>query len=203
MIFKNYIREKRQELGLTLDQLGCRVGVAYSTLSDMELGKRQPWPKARRDLAEVLGVTEEELFPNDPIKEANWLLSLVQIKGMISPIIRNALGAMKGEDSDKQLTTFGDAIMKLNPALESLKSVSVIGISKCRGIQELTEIQELEKEALSHFIFFCELSIKQIRGIDGIGDSEVMAESLKALGCWIESARLVTEFIIKEWIGGK
>jgi len=31
----------------------------------LELGKQQPWPKARHDLAKALGITEQELFPDE------------------------------------------------------------------------------------------------------------------------------------------
>ena len=64
-MFKNRIRQKRQELGLSQTQLACQIGMAGSTLSNIELGKWKPWPKAKRDLAKVLGASEEELFPED------------------------------------------------------------------------------------------------------------------------------------------
>jgi len=36
--------------------------MAGSTLSNLELGKQKPWPKARHDLAKALGITEQKLF---------------------------------------------------------------------------------------------------------------------------------------------
>jgi len=39
------------------------LGVAGSTLSDLELGKRQAWPRIRKVLSQVLGTTEADLFP--------------------------------------------------------------------------------------------------------------------------------------------
>jgi transcriptional regulator with XRE-family HTH domain len=64
-MFKNAVRKRRQELGLSLTKLAQLVGTAESTLSNIELGKWQPWPKIRRDLARTLGVKERELFPDD------------------------------------------------------------------------------------------------------------------------------------------
>lgn len=64
-MFKNQIREKRQELGLSQTKLACLIGMAESTLSNLELGKWKPWPKARRDLAGALGVSEGDLFQDD------------------------------------------------------------------------------------------------------------------------------------------
>ncbi|MFC1968607.1 helix-turn-helix transcriptional regulator [Chloroflexota bacterium] len=62
-MFKNLVRERRQQLALSQTKLACMLGIAGSTLSDLELGKRQAWPKIRKALSRVLGVTERELFP--------------------------------------------------------------------------------------------------------------------------------------------
>lgn len=63
MVFKNYIREKRERLGLSQTKLACQIGIAEPLLSDLELGKRRPWPKVKRALAKKLKVDERELFP--------------------------------------------------------------------------------------------------------------------------------------------
>jgi transcriptional regulator with XRE-family HTH domain len=64
-MFKNRIRERRRELGLSQTKLACSIGMAESTLSNLELGKWKPWPKAQRDLAKALGISERELFPDE------------------------------------------------------------------------------------------------------------------------------------------
>jgi len=64
-MFENRIRERRKELGLSQTKLACLIGIAESTLSNLELGKWKPWPKARKDLARTLGVSIEELFPDE------------------------------------------------------------------------------------------------------------------------------------------
>lgn len=64
-MFRNRIREKRQEVGLSQTQLACRIGMAESTLSNLELGKWKPWPKAKRNISKVLGVSQRELFPEN------------------------------------------------------------------------------------------------------------------------------------------
>jgi len=60
----NHIRERRKALGLTQVRLGILVGLANSLISDFELDKRKPWPRARRSLARALKCGEAELFPN-------------------------------------------------------------------------------------------------------------------------------------------
>ena len=62
-MFRNLIRERRQQLGLSQTKLACMLGVAESTLSDLELGKRQAWPKIRKALSRALDVIEAKLFP--------------------------------------------------------------------------------------------------------------------------------------------
>lgn len=64
-MFQNSIRQRRQEQGLSQTKLARLVCVPESTLSDIELGKRYPWPKLRRALAEALGVSEGDLFPSE------------------------------------------------------------------------------------------------------------------------------------------
>ena len=64
-MYVNRIRDRREKLGISQSRLACMVGMAGSTLSNLELGKWKPWPKARRDLAKTLGVKETVLFPDD------------------------------------------------------------------------------------------------------------------------------------------
>jgi transcriptional regulator with XRE-family HTH domain len=64
-MFRNLVRERRQQLGLSQTRLACMLGVAGSTLSDLELGKRQAWPKIRKALSRALGLAEGELFPTE------------------------------------------------------------------------------------------------------------------------------------------
>lgn len=63
-MFRNLIRQRRQKIGLSQTRLACLIGIAESTLSDLELGKRAPWPRVKRSLVRALGVTEQELFPD-------------------------------------------------------------------------------------------------------------------------------------------
>jgi len=68
-MFNNRIKERREELGFSQTRLACLVGMASSTLSNLELGKWKSWPKARHDLAKALGVPEKRLFPEEAQSE--------------------------------------------------------------------------------------------------------------------------------------
>lgn len=60
----NRIRERRSELHMSQVQLARIAGLANGMISDFELGKRQPWPRARRALAIALDTPESQLFPD-------------------------------------------------------------------------------------------------------------------------------------------
>jgi transcriptional regulator with XRE-family HTH domain len=66
---KNLIRRRRQDMGISQVRLATLTGIANGVISDFELGKRLPWPRARKALARALGTTEAELFPEKGGKE--------------------------------------------------------------------------------------------------------------------------------------
>ena len=78
------LRELRKENGISLKELGACVGVAESTMSLYENGKRQPDYETLLKLAEYFGVTvdyllrggEEEQLPEELVilnrKAKNW-----------------------------------------------------------------------------------------------------------------------------------
>ena len=59
------IREAREKAGYSQAKLAARIGIAAPNLSDFERDVVYPWPKARRDLVRVLGLSEAELFPHE------------------------------------------------------------------------------------------------------------------------------------------
>ena len=72
------LRKFRLRAGLSVTQLACKTGIlAQGTVSDFELGKRKPWPKAKKALAHALNVPEHELFPEvfEPAPSPTWVPS--------------------------------------------------------------------------------------------------------------------------------
>ena len=59
---KNYLRERRQALNLTLEQLSKKTGIPYSTIRDAELGSAIAVTVALK-LARALKTKPEELWP--------------------------------------------------------------------------------------------------------------------------------------------
>ena len=58
------LREKRLDAKLSQTKLAYKARVPPCVISDAERGLRLPWPAARRALADALGVSESELFPD-------------------------------------------------------------------------------------------------------------------------------------------
>lgn len=59
------LRELRKEKGISLKELGAEMGVAESTMSLYENGKRQPDYETLLKLAEYFGVTVDYLLRGD------------------------------------------------------------------------------------------------------------------------------------------
>lgn len=58
----NQIRRRREALGLTQKELGARVGVSRQAINAVETGKFDPSIHLAYELAQLFGVTIEELF---------------------------------------------------------------------------------------------------------------------------------------------
>lgn len=54
---KNRIKELRQKNNLTLKELGCKFGMAISTVSEYERGRREPKPGTWKKLANYFNVS--------------------------------------------------------------------------------------------------------------------------------------------------
>lgn len=65
---KNRIRDLRKAAGMTMKQLGAIIGVAESTVSQYETGKREPDFETLLMLGEYFGVTVDYILGNDPVE---------------------------------------------------------------------------------------------------------------------------------------
>lgn len=106
----NRIRELRKNNGLTMKQLGQQIGLAESTISQYETGKRSPDNETLLKLGEIFGVTvgyilgseEEETTPGEQTltEGEKALLELFRKipadqQEMVLQMIRVALNAAK------------------------------------------------------------------------------------------------------------
>jgi len=64
----NKLKKLRNQRGISLRLLSAEVGIAFSTLSEMENGIRPMAPKHAKVLAPFFGVTEEFIMGDDAVK---------------------------------------------------------------------------------------------------------------------------------------
>lgn len=61
----------RRDRGIKQKDLAHALGLKQSTLSGVENGHHRPWPGLRQRAARLLGVSEEDLFPETVEKATN------------------------------------------------------------------------------------------------------------------------------------
>lgn len=71
-IFCENLKSARIKKGMTQEQVASAVGVAVTTYSNWELGKREPNVLKIKALAKVLGVTGNELLGLDPPEKTRF-----------------------------------------------------------------------------------------------------------------------------------
>lgn len=82
----NRIREARKRKGLTMKELGNRLGLAESTISQYETGKREPDNETLLKIGEILGVSVGYLLGED-IASQNIIPCLPSHKAPIVGVI--------------------------------------------------------------------------------------------------------------------
>ena len=85
-----FIAKCRKEKGLTQSVFGEKLGVSAKAVSKWENGKSMPDISIMKDLCDILGITLNELFAGEKIKEKdiqkkseNNLLNLLKINNII------------------------------------------------------------------------------------------------------------------------
>ncbi len=64
----NTIRSKREALGWSMKDLAEKAGVNVVSICHWENGKKEPRPSKKRQLAEALSCSVQELFPMSPVR---------------------------------------------------------------------------------------------------------------------------------------
>lgn len=73
------LRELRKKCGITMKELGATIGVAESTISQYETGKRQPDYETLLKLGEYFGVSTDYLLGNSAPTETADVLDAVDV----------------------------------------------------------------------------------------------------------------------------
>lgn len=107
--FGEFIRQRREQRGLTQRDLALRLNFkSIAHISDIEGNKRSPGPDVLPKLAEVLGVSLDELKNHDvrvPIQEAKDLFAE---KPEMVAAFRRVVEKARGMSADDLLKRFDD-----------------------------------------------------------------------------------------------
>lgn len=105
----NRIREVRKQHNMTMKQLGIKIGVAESTISQYETGKRQPDNEALLRIGELFNVTvgyllgaedkENPATKRDEVQKAvsNYDLLNDENKAIIDQMIEKLIKSQSGD----------------------------------------------------------------------------------------------------------
>jgi XRE family transcriptional regulator, fatty acid utilization regulator len=141
------VRHYRLARGLTLVQLGERVGRAASALSALENGRREPKLSLLRALADALGVTTQELLaPQAPHRRAE--LEIAVAKATASPLLAH-LDLPPLTLSRRVGTEVLEHIVALYSELERRDAMRVATPEEARAAN--TELRQVMRECGNYF----------------------------------------------------
>ncbi|RXZ48359.1 helix-turn-helix domain-containing protein [Agromyces binzhouensis] len=153
------IRHYRTDLGLTLDQLGDRVGLAGSQLSLIENGKREPKLSTLDALASALEVDLADLLSREaPSRRAELELELGRAQA--SPLYA-ALGLPHVKPSRGMTDESLEAIVGLHHELQRRASEAIATPEEARRAN--TELRERMRSRSNYLPEIEELAEEQVR----------------------------------------
>lgn len=119
------LREIRKQCKMTMKELGREIGVAESTISQYETGKRQPDFETLLKLSDFFGVSVDYILNNEPAKDTNVLT-----KKDTRDIARDLERIMADLESGGDLMFDGDPLSK--EAKESIRSAMKLGLEAAK-----------------------------------------------------------------------
>lgn len=158
------IRERRIARGLTLEQLAAQVDRAASQVSAIENGKREPRLPLLRALAQVLGVTVDDLLRDEAPTERAALEIAVERAQRSS--VFTSLGIQPIRVSKTTSTETLKAILGLHAEVERLNTERAATPEEARRANT-----ELRKEMRARNNYFPELEAEAKRLLDAVGYS--------------------------------
>ena len=92
---KNRIRELRQQMNLTQQELAIKSKIGYRTISDYERGVSTPDAESLKNLANVFGCSTDYLIGNTKEK-----IIVADADGTITPLEYDLINKVKGFTTD-------------------------------------------------------------------------------------------------------
>ena len=118
------LRAQREQKGLTLRDLGRRIGVSASLISQIERGKVNPSVSTLWALVRELGLTMSDLFEAEPAVATASIRSPVVAGPLVTPEQRAVINLASGVTWER-LTAASD------PVVEFLRVVYDVGSESC------------------------------------------------------------------------
>lgn len=156
------IRERRTELGLTLEQLATTIDRAASQVSAIENGKREPRLPLLRAIAQALGVSVDDLLRDEAPTERAALEIAVERAQRSS--VFTSLGIQPIRVSKTTSDETLKAILALHTEVERLNTERAATPEEARRANT-----ELRKEMRARNNYFPELEAEAKRLLDSVG----------------------------------
>lgn len=133
----NCLREKRESLGLTLQDVSNLTGIHPTTISSWELSNKQPKPKNRIKLADAYNCQLDELFENNAEVEANEDNN--EINNESQTPFAKYFGELQlgGNSVDCYVLNSNERVISLRGTLKSIADVDGGGLEDYIGIKGL------------------------------------------------------------------
>lgn len=187
----NKLREKREGLGLTLKDVSNKIGVHFATISDWELGRKEPRPKNKLKLSGLYGCDVSELFNCDP-EDGQMLFDDVNKDENTenfppSPFAKHAGELTLGENTvDCYVLDNGDRVISMGAAVSALAKTKSADLAEYIGVNSLKPYINKELVLAEAIVFNIPGSTYTGRGIKAetfldICNAYVMAFSAGAL----------------------
>lgn len=115
-----------------------------------------------------------------------WLQTFFRVRDRAIPIIDKVSTALDSVLQEEKFAAFSEALEKLPPILESLKTAPELeGVN----MKKLHRVQKLEVEALSSYIKACEEGVKLREGSTRAQYSAMMSQFSRASSYWDSSKK--------------
>lgn len=136
------LREKREKLGFTLEEVSTQIGVHFTTVSAWETGKKEPRPKNKKKLAELYGCQIDDLFEN--IKSPLLFEEAIDEKNgsakdfPTSPFAKHFGELTLGKNTiDCYVIDNGDRVISMGAAVSALAKTKSADLAEYIGVNSL------------------------------------------------------------------
>lgn len=134
------LREKRENFGLTLEEVSSKIGVHFTTLSAWEIGKKEPRPKNKNKLAELYGCQVDDLFESNKGPPLFGDIEKIEVDDdfPLSPFAKHFGELTLGKNTvDCYVLDNGDRVISMGAAVTALANTKSADLAEYIGVKAL------------------------------------------------------------------